>query len=827
MRFVRLALILCALSAVPSTAARIIWLEPIYGTFEWHGVWYPPEPGVDHQSFGRYWGPENFAFYTSEVEARFADDPALASAVCAWVPMVTPTSGDGKTEPLRTWLLERCRSVPLSVDARYRALNALFAPKAPPGITDPEQKRLLAGQIWLNRRFAYEIEISESISDDERRSLFNRTVTVAQEASRQPRDRFAFGLRALALRPQDDTAAYLLVRNLDAVRYVMNPPIAAEEARAFVLTQYSERAQSKKPAAADWMRGLAAFHFYSGNYDEALALARQLVKLPPSDHRSRDEILLALLERVKGDGSRLDKLRENCPKPDLAYVETRGLPRDPRSFCNEVIATLSARSLEISGEAAPGELLQTYVATVSTPGTSREQPLERPGQQSVAASPPRQKQIPHLGEYSAIVNRAIEETRNFTEAQRRDLEWQIFLRSTERDSALRALGVRPSYLAVQWILRSMRLGVFPEADAQYTEMRQAIGQLIRTHAAADGERAAEWQKPLIAYLLYTGATSEALEIARKRLAAAGSGAEAYDRVVHAVLERIHGDDKPYRTLLANCPPAPPSHVERFGRPASAQLYCLETLTALADHITLHHGRRTPAPVVEMIGELIAAWPLSSDQPIRLMRALGRADSAAASRRFEELLDNRAASPETRLEAIRGLREEAERVEDFHRAFAWSDLWMETVGFRPPPFTTAAWSAFLPKRDLAIGQRNPSEIESELIAKIRNAIRSEADAVARQAFEMLAGVALVTETPVALIPNLVYFGQTLSERGRHEEAKRIFGYVENWRSISWVEPMLPQWRERYGSGREHPLPLATSPWESIEIPLSERPADVSL
>jgi len=286
--------------------------DPVNNVDRTTGVWYPP-----YASRGDY--DERKANYSADVRRAFQENPSLGNDVCYELrhSTVAEESVPPAARQLRAFLAANCMLLP-----KEQALAAAKAAKADAieGSLDDIMTSAFAGVGSLSeaQRVAKERQLVEDLDayDDVQQAI-------------------GAGTQAIALRPQDDRGAFLLLQA--AGRPWNHTSYKPEIVRAFLDRLYRERSAG---GDAHWLSGYQGFLLLTGRIDDARALTAKL----PAQKDAWDATAAALVERLSGHREPFDALTKNCPSAE----DGEGM-----SYCWFVTFNIIERMMRVQKESTP------------------------------------------------------------------------------------------------------------------------------------------------------------------------------------------------------------------------------------------------------------------------------------------------------------------------------------------------------------------------------------------------------------------------------------------------------------------------------------------
>lgn len=191
----------------------------------------------------------------------------------------------------------------------------------------------------LQRSFEEALAAAEEVPAEKRREL--AYALDLEEGT--PEERIRMILFKLALRPSSPVWFDFAVSLDGADRLV---------ALDFLEGVYRTRAGVNSDAARDWQQGLAEMLFCTGRFDEALRLQRQVVARGGAS--SYGTILLAVMEKVAGDGESFARLQADPPPP--LPPATSG-----QAYFRSVVTSVARRMMRMLRSETPAAIRQMLV----------------------------------------------------------------------------------------------------------------------------------------------------------------------------------------------------------------------------------------------------------------------------------------------------------------------------------------------------------------------------------------------------------------------------------------------------------------------------------
>jgi tetratricopeptide (TPR) repeat protein len=226
------------------------------------------------------------------------------------------------------------------------------------------------------------------------------------------------------------------------------------ERRLLLRRVLNAKAEQGGPAAIHWLRNVAAFDLYSGDFESAIKGFQAVERLEGKDRTSITPAALAVLERVvHGNDKRYRAYFANCPDPPNWYLRHRyDRTRDAAAFCRDHVYDVLWRTGSVLGAELPvpmRDLMELYTTIEPWPSLRINMASEL-----IASDPERAIRIlgkvisdaqgdDHVG--TRVV--AYQKIASAKAQLRKDLEAYAAL-----DKALENLGYQPKMMTVEgWV----------------------------------------------------------------------------------------------------------------------------------------------------------------------------------------------------------------------------------------------------------------------------------------------------------------------------------------------------------------------------------------
>ncbi|HSB64244.1 MAG TPA: hypothetical protein VLJ18_08760 [Thermoanaerobaculia bacterium] len=396
-----------------------------------------------------------------------------------------------------------------------------------------------------------------------------------------------------------------------------------------------------------------------------------------------------------------------------------------------------------------------------------------------------------------------------------------------------------------------------------------LGRLFSRESAEGMPEAGRYRMSMRNHLYFTNRLGEAGELTRGLL-----GDESLARwktnnlAVLALLDRLAGDVSALKRVASRCG-SPEADVEAdatryVDRPDGA--FCFDMYFDLALHDIELNGEAAPAGLVGVLEDVISAEPANWPRRATAIQYVVRLDPARGRELAEELLRIPATIVPlgARLDALDDIATASRKLHDLPRALTALDRYLDFLRYRPAPVPPGVWDRLtaLPKEEKgpqsiarrgwlniswALGEKVATLIDAgdfrgarrAIEACLANALRlareiekesgkerlaqlvnlEGLEAREREALETLLGQEVEDVRRAArdearmTRSHLRSYGVALLKAGRHEEAKRVVGYLiaQPGGEHNLPGELYPIFYGAKDLGK--PLPPATSPWEA--------------
>ncbi|PYQ32093.1 MAG: hypothetical protein DMF56_03070 [Acidobacteria bacterium] len=291
------------------------------------GIWFPPYAPREVYIAGT----DPAHPYSADVKKAFADDPQLASEVCAavaeWKPAGTGAS-DPRVAQKRTMLAMMC-------------IGGAWKKKEDTAAND--------ARAMLERAFA-EADAAPAFSTDLPWDDF------VQDLGKQPEhERLVTAARAvLAHVPTTSGSVALLLEQFANVSHVP----AAVSYRIVV------DALAKRAEGTDATYGEIAAHryalFFTADYKGARRVTQRIFDAGHATSETYEPLFRALLDRIDGNAATFQQEIQRCPKPSEEAIEAFYGYEEPEIHCRAWIESLAARALDVTS-VTPSPVLRDVI----------------------------------------------------------------------------------------------------------------------------------------------------------------------------------------------------------------------------------------------------------------------------------------------------------------------------------------------------------------------------------------------------------------------------------------------------------------------------------
>lgn len=739
--------------------------------------------------------------YAADVTAAFDADPTLAARICDAAETSSEVLINENLAKLRPQLLRVCAAYP--VERMVAAHDAKHRDVA------------LAWLHGLQNTYGDEVEL---MPEELRRAEVDR---IAAAIAQQPASvsNFQLAMKAIAMDPGSDWGPALMLTHLRGAGMTLNPGAKPDEVRAFLDELYTKR--SRGAEGLRWKRGWRAYLFLSGEFDRARTLADQIASeaTAAGDLRSRDSVYLATMEAIAGNHEPYTRLMANCPDPDAAHLQKFGRPATNQRYCEQEVAAIAAQALHFLGDKAPRALHQLFAET------NRVKPHDQAQVATLTRS-----QVPSgleaTATYAAIFNSALDRAEKLS-GPMRSMEAETIISQALNfygddaiEKALRIIALTPADDRGPWLAMRVLQGM-SRPNARITALTTFLTDLYRRRMSA-GDGKDDWTRGWRAYLFYSGAFTEALDVSRELMKTSDVEGTPRDRVFLALLERINGNPAPAKALLDDCPPAPPSYTRKYGE-QRASTYCRRILWSIS-YRAVQTFREESAPVLKQT--VLETMNRADWQNVFLsVEAIAGADPEMAEQEWYRVLT---APPPDLPEAARtdvfiSLRRIAERQNQHRKSIELVDRYLRETGEADPGFRPEAWRelATRPETGMMLGVRYTVDapLYTMVEAKIESALRLRDLELAKRTLETLLSWTLETGEIGGVRHYLMAIASAMLEAGKLQEPLRILGYLSLHPLGSDDRSRLDRMLERLASGGK-PVPKlepAATPWDSLPRP----------
>lgn len=208
-----------------------------------------------------------------------------------------------------------------------------------------------------------------------------------------------------------------------------------------------------------------------------------------------------------------------------------------------------------------------------------------------------------------------------------------------------------------------------------------LDELYRRRAGIDSRSAMDWQSGRAELLLSLGRWSEALTIQRQLVAA--HDADAYDRILLAVLEKIGGNDQPFAKIIAECP-TDPDGVSEPGE------YCWDVARSIATRVMNRFMNESPKAITDILAGRGGAEKQSWPERMHGLVSLAVRDFEKARPELEAVLTAPDAPDFVKDDAIYLMISGSTSQLPPERMLALIDCWFARRSAQFPPLPDDAW-----------------------------------------------------------------------------------------------------------------------------------------
>jgi len=728
-------------TASPSESERLDWAA---------GVYFPPPYSPAEWRAGTF-----AAKFKPQLDATLRRAPLLAGSVCEF-------RADAKASP--DPIVARYQA---DVRSICNSLNDEFFSKA----VHEERKR--KSSIWLNGILNTHLDAAASMSVDARiteaRQVQERVKSMPQSA-----DRLAATLRGLAMVPDDIKTLALVIRH---GKEAANNSETGADANSVVefLDELFPRLARTGSNALDWKRGWRNFLVLRGDVAKAREVAGEIVSQSGEHERTRDQVHLAVLDRLAGDPGNFTKLMESCPAPDRTFTVLKGIPKTPTEFCETVAAEMTGAIVELLGSSVPA-------ASQIFAETNRQPVADGPAVSVARVRTPAEDDVTsETRKFSGIANTAIERAEKLPPAQREaegEQARRAFFESggIKLDSALKLLALRPyDEVAVNAVLvnypdivRDIKLPEWKAGRALLLEVLQR-----KSKAGPDREL---WMRGLRNFYFFEREYATAAEVQKSLLLTGNLDAQQLDGFMSALLDLTEGKQEKWVAFREHCPVLPRHSEDVDSVPAYCRAGFYEIVSA-----AIHHRQKDPPPAFRLVLQEYSEWDDHSIyNRLIAIALLERFDPRDAEARYRRILamERKNLTQSDLVRVFTGLRRMAVAQKDWKEARDWIDMHLEFHRFEDPGFPQGAWNALTstPWPE----PRNMGSFFDEtlqlLSQKFDAAIEEGNFPAARSILETTLAHSFTAGEVWNVRFMLVQLARKLIERGKPTEASRIIGYL---------------------------------------------------